>query len=122
MNMSLEPYTESHSSSPAEVMEMGGRNRQLTGYGKLWQGMKGQNRRGTKYNRLLTGGVIGMITWWIITTTTIYGCKYLGLALLMFTPSNELPPQPTPTLPAQHKRVICLHCFIEQVISEAINL
>ena len=37
----VESYTESHSSRPAEVVEMGGRNRQLTVYWEPWQGMKG---------------------------------------------------------------------------------
>ena len=41
MNMSVGSYTEPHSSRPAEVVEMGGRNRQLTVYWELWQGMIG---------------------------------------------------------------------------------
>ena len=41
LNMHVESYTESHSSRPAEVVEMGGRNRQLTVYWEPWQGMKG---------------------------------------------------------------------------------
>ena len=36
--MSVESYTESHSSKPAEVVEMGGRKRQLTVYWELRQG------------------------------------------------------------------------------------
>ena len=41
MNMYVESYTESHSSRPAEVVEMGVKNRQLTIYWEQWQGMKG---------------------------------------------------------------------------------
>ena len=41
MNMYIESYIESRSSKPAEVVEMGGRNRQFTVYWEPWQGMIG---------------------------------------------------------------------------------
>ena len=72
--MYVESYTESHSSRPAEVVEMGGRNRQLTVYPMAGKErliiQVGQNGRGFQDNRLSTGGVTGKIIWWIITATT----------------------------------------------------
>ena len=45
MNMSVESYIESHGPSPAEMVEMGWRNRQLTAYWEPWQGAKGLSFR-----------------------------------------------------------------------------
>ena len=85
MNMSVESYTGSHSSRPTEVVEMGGRNRQLTCLLGTMAGNErlilqvGQNGRGTQDNRLSTGGVTGKITWCIITATTNHSLRLVNI-------------------------------------------
>ena len=94
MTIYVELYRESHSSRPAEVVEMAGNERLIL--------QVGQHGRGTQDNILSTGGVTGKITWRLIASNHSLWLYIFRAGIANVYSPNELPPQPTHTVPTQH--------------------